>query len=247
MYFEYGEKETEYLKSKDKRLAEVIDKIGHISRTVDDDLFSAIIHHIIGQQISTKAQQSIWKKMNDGLGEITLDTLIDCGREKIQQFGITFKKADYILDFAAKVKNGEFDLEKVNSMNDEEVIAELSTLKGIGVWTAEMLLLFCLQRPNVFSYGDLAIQRGIRMVYHHRKISREQFEKYRRRFSPYCSVASLYFWAVAGGAIPEMKDYAPAKGKEKNEKRGKSNNLPKQGQELYRQVLPCGKKHENCM
>lgn len=70
-----------------------------------------------------------------------------------------------------------------------EVIAELSTLKGIGVWTTERLLLFCLQRPNVFGYGDLAIQRGIRMVYHHRKISRE----YRRRFSPYCSVASLYF------------------------------------------------------
>ena len=71
-----------------------------------------------------------------------------------------------------------------------------------------MILLFCMQRPNIFSYGDLAILRGIRMVYHHRKIDRKLFEKYRRRFSPYCSVASLYFWAVAGGAIPEMKDYA---------------------------------------
>lgn len=91
------------------------------------------------------------------------------------------------------------------------MIAELSSLKGIGIWTAEMLLLFCLQRPNVFSYGDLAIRRGIRMVYHHRKVSREQFEKYCRRFSPYCSVANLYFWAVAGGAILEMRDYAPKK------------------------------------
>lgn len=112
------------------------------------------------------------------------------------------KETDYL-------KSKEFDLDKINSMSDEEVISELSSLKGIGVWTAEMLLLFCLQRPNVFSYGDLAILRGIRMVYHHRKVSREQFEKYRRRLSPYCSVASLYFWAVAGGAIPEMKDYAP--------------------------------------
>lgn len=209
MYFEYGAKETDYLKSKDKKLAEVIDEIGHIERPVDEDLFSAVVHHIIGQQISTKAQQSIWKKVNDGLGEITADTLLSCGRERLQKFGITFKKADYILDFAEKVKKGTFDLEKISHMSDSDVIAELSSLKGIGVWTAEMLLLFCLQRPNVFSYGDLAILRGIRMVYHHRKVSRELFEKYRRRFSPYCSVASLYLWAVAGGAIPEMKDYAP--------------------------------------
>ena len=69
-----------------------------------------------------------------------------------------------------------------------------------------MILLFCLQRPNIFSFDDLAIQRGLRMVYHHRKIDRKLFEKYRRRFSPYCSVASLYLWAVAGGAVPGMKE-----------------------------------------
>ena len=107
---------------------------------------------------------------------------------------------------------GECNLEKIKEMTDEEVIAALSSLKGVGTWTAEMILIFCLQRQNVFSYGDLAILRGVRMVYHHRKIDRKLFEKYRRRFSPYCSVASLYFWAVAGGAIPEMKDYAVQKG-----------------------------------
>lgn len=211
MYFEYGKKELEYLKSKDKRLAEVIDKIGYIQRTVDSDLFSSVVHHIIGQQISTKAQQSIWKRMNDELGEITADTLIICGREKLQGFGITFRKADYILNFAQKVKNGEFDLNEIKIMSDEDAISALTALNGIGVWTAEMLLLFCFQRPNVFSYNDLAIQKGLRMVYHHRKISREQFEKYRKRFTPYCSVASFYFWAVANGALPEMKDYAPKK------------------------------------
>ena len=72
-----------------------------------------------------------------------------------------------------------------------------------------MILLFCMQRPDVLSYDDLAIQRGLRMVYHHRKIDRRLFEKYRRRFSPYGSVASLYLWAVSDGAIPELHDYAP--------------------------------------
>ena len=120
-YFLYGDQETEYLKRKDKRLGEVIEKVG-------------------------------------------------------------FK-----------------------------AIAALTSLKGIGVWTAEMILLFCLQRADIFSFDDLGIQRGLRMVYHHRAIDRKLFEKYRRRYSPYGSVASLYLWAVAGGAIPEMKDYAPAK------------------------------------
>ena len=223
MYFEYGDKELEYLKNRDKKLAEVIDKIGHIDRTVDDDLFSAVVHHIIGQQISTKAQESIWKKMNEELGAVNADTLLSLGRDRLQQFGTTFRKTDYILDFAGKVKKDEFDLERIHTMSDEEVITQLSSLKGIGVWTAEMLLLFCLQRPNVLSYGDLAILRGMRMVYHHRKIDRKLFEKYRRRLSPYCSVASLYFWAVAGGAIPEMKDYAPKAPKKTNQNKERKN------------------------
>ncbi len=208
-FFPYGETEIEYLKQKDRKLAEVIVQIGHINRVVDEDLFSAVIHHIIGQQISTKAQQSIWNRMILGLGEVNAETLLTAGRENIQKFGITYKKADYILDFAGKVQNNEIDLASLEAMPDDEVIAALSSLQGIGVWTAEMILLFCLKRPNVFSYGDLAILRGMRMVYHHRKIDRKLFEKYRRRFTPYCSTASLYFWAVAGGAIPEMKDYAP--------------------------------------
>ena len=206
-YFTYGETEIEYLKSKDKKLGEVIGKIGHIHREVDSDLFSAIVHYIIGQQISSKAHQTIWKRMNDELSAVNADTILNAGVEKIQQFGTSFRKADYILDFAKRVNSGEFDLEGISEKSDEEVIAELSSLKGIGVWTAEMIMLFCLQRPNVFSFGDLAILRGIRMVYHHREIDRERFERYRKRFSPYCSVASLYFWAVAGGAIEGMKDY----------------------------------------
>lgn len=110
-----------------------------------------------------------------------------------------FRTAEYIMDFAERVCCGVFGLATVGEMSDEDAIRTLSPLKGVGVWTAEMILLFCLQRPNVFSYDDLAIQRGLRVVYRHRKINRRLFERYRRRFSPYCSVASLYLWAVAGG------------------------------------------------
>lgn len=207
MYFEYGEKEILYLKNKDKRLSEVIDQIGLINRETDTDLFSSVVHHIIGQQISTKAQATIWKRMQETLGEVNSETILSADVPQLQSLGMTFRKAEYIRDFAEKVYSGVFDLEAVTQMSDEDAIRELSALKGIGVWTAEMILLFCMQRPNIFSYDDLAILRGLRMVYHHRSIDRKRFEKYRRRFSPYCSVASLYFWAVAGGAIPGMKDY----------------------------------------
>ena len=211
MWFQYGETETAYLTAKDKRLGEVIAQVGPVYREVDTDLFSAVVHHIVGQQISTKAQATIWQRMRDALGAVNAETVLDAGVEKLQSLGISFRKAGYITDFARKVQSGDFDLAGIWEKPDDAVIRELSALKGIGVWTAEMILLFCMQRPDVFSYDDLAIQRGLRMVYHHRKIDRKLFEKYRRRFSPYCSVASLYLWAAAGGAVPGLKDYAPRK------------------------------------
>lgn len=209
MYFTYGEKEMRYLKQKDKRLGEVIEKVGHIYRETDIDLFSSVIRHIIGQQISTKAQATIWQRMQDAFGIVTADKITTSKINELQSFGMTYRKVEYITDFSKKVKNGSFDLEAIWQKTDEEAIAELSSLKGIGVWTAEMILLFCMECPDIFSFNDLAIQRGLRMVYHHKKIERKLFEKYRRRFSPYCSVASLYLWAVAGGAVENMKDYAP--------------------------------------
>lgn len=212
MYFAYGERELSYLRQKDKRLGSVMDRIGHIDRAVDPDLFSSVVHHIIGQQISTKAQATIWQRIHDTLGSINAETILKAGVPALQALGMTFRKAEYITDFAEKVHTGAFDLNAVERMNDEDAIRALSSLKGIGVWTAEMILLFCMQRPDIFSYDDLAIRRGLRMVYHHREIDRERFERYRRRFSPYGSVASLYLWAVAGGAIPEMQDYKPKNG-----------------------------------
>lgn len=209
MYFKYGEKEISYLKNKDKKLAEVIEKVGLIERKTDPELFSALVHHIVGQQISTKAQATIWERIKNSFGSVTPERVLNASVDEIRSFGISLRKVEYIKDFAEKVHTGEFDIEAAEKMEDDELIKYLTTLKGVGVWTAEMILLFCLQRLNVFSFDDLAIQRGLRMVYHHRKIDRKLFEKYRRRFTPYCSIASLYLWAVSNGAIPEMRDYAP--------------------------------------
>ena len=213
MYFPYTDTETDYLKSRDPKLAEVIDALGHIDREMDDDLFSAVIHHIVAQQISAPALKTVWSRLKDAAGSLTPQSVYNMTIDDLQSCGMTFRKAEYIKDFADQVYNGSFDLMEIQEMSDEEAIRKLSSLRGIGVWTAEMILLFSLGRKNIFAYDDLAVQRGLRMVYHHRRIDRKLFERYRRRFSPYCSVASLYLWKVAAGGIPELKDYAPKKKK----------------------------------
>lgn len=204
-YFSYGETETSYLKKKDKKLSNVIDQVGHIYREVDSDIFSSVIHHIIGQQISTKAQLTIWKRMQDKLGNVNAETILTCTDNDLQSLGLTFRKVEYIKDFAQKVHLGVFDLNAIERMDDNDAIKELTKLKGIGVWTAEMILLFCLERPDIFSYDDLAIRRGLCMLYHHKSISSKLFERYRKRFHPYCSVASLYLWKVSNGVLLEEK------------------------------------------
>lgn len=208
-YFNYGDREIDYLRGRDKRLSEIIDKVGIIRRPVVPDLFAALVHSIIGQQISTKAQESIWRKIVDRFGDITPDKVLAVTPDELQAVGISYRKVEYIRLAAEKIRSGDFDIAALTSMSDAEVCERLASLRGIGVWSAEMLMLFSMQRPDVLSFGDLAIHRGLRMIYHHRKIDRRLFEKYRRRFTPYGSVASLYLWAVAGGAIEGMKDYAP--------------------------------------
>lgn len=207
--FVYGTKEIDHLKGRDKILATAIEEIGPIHREVIPDLFTALVKSIVGQQISIKAQLTIWNRMCERLGEITPNTILACSVDELQGFGITFKKAAYIRSAAEKVRDGILDSTALQAKRDADVCRELTKLDGIGIWTAEMLMLFSMQRPNILSFGDLAILRGMRMLYHHKKITRPLFEKYRRRYSPYSSVASLYLWAIAGGATKDRKKYTP--------------------------------------
>ena len=125
MFFAYGEAELAYLRARDKRLCEVIDKIGHVDRVVDTDLFSAVVHHIIGQQISTKAQATIWQRMQDALGTVNAETILAAGVPKLQALGMTFRKAEYITDFAERVHSGAFDPEGIRQKSDDDAIRDL--------------------------------------------------------------------------------------------------------------------------
>ena len=207
--FQYSDEETQFLKTKDPVFGEFIEKIGRIERETIPEMFSALVNSIVGQQISTKALQTIWKRMLDRFGDITPHSIGALSPADIQSCGTSMRKAYYIKEAAEKILNGELDLETLHTLPDNEVCRRLSALKGIGVWTAEMLMIFSMGRKNIMSYDDLAIHRGLRMVYHHRKVDRKLFEKYRRRYSPYGTVACLYLWAIAGGACEGVKDYSP--------------------------------------
>ena len=217
MEFPYGEQELAHLRAKDQKLGAAIDRIGHVSREMEPDLFASVIHHIIGQQVSMAAQRTVWERLRQAAGTVTAETILTLGREQLQSLGMTYRKAEYILDFAEKVHSGAFALEKLYTMGDEEVKASLSSLRGIGPWTAEMLMLFSMGRPDIVSYGDLAILRGMRMLYGRKTIDRAAFDRYCRRYSPYGTTASLYLWAIACGALPELRD--PAAPKQKGAKK----------------------------
>lgn len=201
MHFEYGQIELDYLKSKDKKLAKIIDEIGFIKKQINPNLFLSLIRNIIAQQISGKAARSVWERFEDKFksknGKISPKAVANAQISEIQKLGMSLKKATYISEFATLLANKKFDIKALEKMSDNDAIKALSSLKGVGVWTAEMLLLFSLQRKNIFSYGDLGIKKGLEILYKHDKIDKKLFEKYRKKFSPYGSVASFYLWAVA--------------------------------------------------
>lgn len=195
-YFIYGKKELRILKEQDPVLAQVIDTLGPIKRKVDADVFSSVIYHMISQQISTKARETIWMRLKETIGSIEPATICSLDVKSLQALGMTYRKAENILLFAQKVQAEAFDLSALEKASDEEAMELLCSLKGIGPWTAEMVLLFGLQRPDICSYGDLAIRRGMCRVYDLESIDKKQFEVYRKNYHPYGIVASLYLWAI---------------------------------------------------
>lgn len=196
-YFQYGQKEVEYLKGKDKKLSAAIDRIGLIEREVTPEPFKALVFSIIAQQVSKKAAITVWNRFCELVGEVTPENIMKTDEQYIQKCGMTMKKVSYIKGIANSAISGEIDFNKLNSLTDEEIIKKLSSLHGVGVWTAEMLLIFSLNRPNVVSYKDLAICRGMMNLYGLKTLTKEQFDKYKRRYSPYGSVASLYLWELS--------------------------------------------------
>lgn len=195
--YSYGQQEIDYLKQADAALGQAIDRIGMLEREVIPDLFTALVNAIVGQLISVKAANTVWKRMQEKFGAITPDNLAKYSAEDIQPCGMSMKKAVCIHSIARSIAAGEWDIEALRDLPDEEVIRQLSALNGVGRWTAEMLLIHSMERPDVVSWGDIAIRRGMMRLYNRTELSKKEFEQYRIRYAPYGTVASIYLWALS--------------------------------------------------
>ncbi|USB31766.1 DNA-3-methyladenine glycosylase 2 family protein [Paenibacillus sp. YPG26] len=195
--FEYGQKEMDQLRKADKRLGAAIDQYGKVERVMIPDLFTALIHAMVGQLVSVKAAATIWGRMLQHFEDISARSLANQSADQIQECGMTMKKAVNIHRIAQMIAEREFDLEELHQLPDEQVIRKLTILPGVGRWTAEMLLIHAMGRPDVVSWGDLAIRRGMMRLYNLSSLSREQFDTYRLAYSPLGSVASIYLWKIS--------------------------------------------------
>jgi DNA-3-methyladenine glycosylase II len=185
------------LKGADATLGAAMERLGKVERVIIPDLFAALIYAIIGQLISVKAVNTIWSRMQERFGEITPQNIAEKSADDIQACGITMKKATCIKCISEMVAQGSFNLHELLTLSDEAVIQKLSTLNGIGKWTAEMMLVNSMERPDVVSWGDIAIRRGMSKLYGLEDVTKEQFNEYKRRYSPYGSVASIYLWKIS--------------------------------------------------
>jgi len=196
-FYEYGQKEIDYLKKKDEILGKAIDRLGKVEREIIPDLFSALVYAIVGQLVSVKAVHTIWDRMQLRLGNITPENIAKHSPDDIQHCGMTMKKAVCIHSLAQTIAVGEWDIEALRDLSDDEVIHQLTNIDGIGRWTAEMLLINSMERRDIISWGDIAIRRGMIKLYNLTDISKAEFEQYQHRYSPFGSVASIYLWAIS--------------------------------------------------
>lgn len=194
--FKYGERERDYLKSRDKKLAKLIDEVGYPEYEVIPDFFAALVFNIMGQQISVKAAETVWRRALDKFGAISPENILTAPIEELQSVGISMRKASYIRDAAESVISGALDIAALKAMPDEQLCKELTKLRGVGKWTAEMLMMFSLERPDVLSRDDLGIRRGLCRLHGLEALGDADFEHYRRLYSPHCTVASFYLWSL---------------------------------------------------
>ena len=157
--------------------------------------FHTLARAIVGQQISVKAAQSVWNRLVECVGVVTPDKVLARERKLLRACGLSDRKTEYIADLAQHFASGAIHVHRWPEMADEEIIAELVEVRGIGRWTAEMFLIFNLLRPDVFPLDDLGLQKGICLSYFKgRKVSLRTMRRLGEGWRPWRSVATWYLW-----------------------------------------------------
>ena len=189
-----------HLRGADPVLSAIIDRVGSYAMTYRDPDFSTLVRSIVYQQLSGKAAATIFQRVIDACGgELTPKRILKLRPQRLRACGLSKQKLDYVRSLAKLTAAGKLDFKTLPKMSDEEVIASLTQVKGVGVWTAHMFLMFALRRENVLPVGDLGVQNAIKRAYRKRKVTPEHVEKIGKIWHPYCSVAAWYLWRSLEG------------------------------------------------
>jgi DNA-3-methyladenine glycosylase II len=194
------------LAAADPVMGALIERVGHIDRAErlrrrneerPADAYGALLRAIVGQQLSTKAARTIYLRVLDLFDGRTPgpERLLEASEEDLRSAGLSGRKVEYVRDLAAHVISGELELDRLDDLDDEDAIAEIVAVRGLGQWTAEMFLLFHLERPDVLSGGDLGIRKAVQVAYGLEEMPAPQkVLEIGEPWRPHRSLASLYLW-----------------------------------------------------
>jgi DNA-3-methyladenine glycosylase II len=189
-------KAINHLKKSDPVMRGIIERVGSCRMEFGDPVFHSLAEAIVYQQLNGKAAVTIFKRFTALAGEpVTPEGITKLTDQQMRSAGLSKQKASYLRDMAARAIRGELDFTRLPEMADDDVIKHLTQVKGVGVWTAHMFLMFTLKRPNVLPTGDFGVQMAIKKHYNKRKLPKPvQMEKIAKCWEPYRSIACWYLW-----------------------------------------------------
>jgi DNA-3-methyladenine glycosylase II len=192
----YWEEACRYLIKKDRVMKRLIPQFGDVKLISRGDAFITLARSVVGQQISVKAAQTVWDRFTQlSKSTMTPSRVLKLKVDDMRAAGLSARKVEYIVDLALHFSNGRGNPLGWEAMSDEEIIAELVAIRGIGRWTAEMFLIFHLLRPNVLPLDDVGLLNGISQNYFSgESVSRSDAREVAQAWAPFCSVATWYIW-----------------------------------------------------
>ena len=199
----YWKKAQKYLSIKDKKLSKIISQYkGHLKTR--NNPFYSLCKAIVGQQISVQSADSVWKRFSNKCKRVSPKNVESLTVQEIRDCGITRQKTEYIKLLSANFINKNFKASELKNLNDEEAISYLCKNKGIGKWTAEMFLIFNQNRQNLFPIQDIGLLKGISRTYGTPyPPSQKDLDKFRKKWSPFCTVATWYMWRSVDPVVVE--------------------------------------------
>ena len=191
----YWPQAVAHLKKVDPVLARIIDDYPRQTLVGRGNAFVTLVRSIVGQQLSVKAAASIWEKLTSGLGAVTPKSLAAIPDEQLRTAGLSRQKVRYLRELTERFSTKRFDIKALAEVDDEAVITRLMNVKGVGRWTAEMFLIFYLQRPDVLPLADIGLQKAVARFYNDGKpLTKAELETIAEPWEPWRSVATWYLW-----------------------------------------------------